>query len=87
MTVKEVANLAGVSPAAVSRYFNGGSLSSDKREKIKKVVEENEYKPNAAARSMRTGKSGQIGMIIPTLHSDSISRAVSPPAPYLQLIL
>ena len=31
MTMKEIAQLAGVSSAAVSRYFNGGSLSQPKR--------------------------------------------------------
>ena len=30
MTIKDVAKEAGVSSAAVSRYFNGGSLSEDK---------------------------------------------------------
>ncbi|HCA21856.1 MAG TPA: LacI family transcriptional regulator, partial [Lachnospiraceae bacterium] len=37
MTIKEIALEAGVSTAAVSRYFNGGSLSEEKRKKIKKV--------------------------------------------------
>ncbi len=77
MTLKEVAELAGVSTAAVSRYFNGGPLGADKREKIRTVVEDNAFRPNAAARTIRTGKSGQIGMIVPSLHSDSISRIMS----------
>ena len=65
MTIKEVAEQAGVSTAAVSRYFNGGSLSDDKRKKIREVVEKNNYSPNALAQTMRTGKSGQIGVIVP----------------------
>ena len=39
MTIKEVAKLAGVSSAAVSRYFNGGSLSDAKREQIRKCID------------------------------------------------
>ena len=74
MTIKEVAEQAGVSTAAVSRYFNGGSLSDEKREKIRKVVEKNNYSPNALAQTMRTGKSGQIGVIVPYIHSDSMSQ-------------
>ena len=74
MTIKEVAEQAGVSTAAVSRYFNGGSLSDEKREKIRKVVELNNYSPNALAQTMRTGKSGQIGVIVPYIHSDSMSQ-------------
>ena len=38
MKISEIAKLAGVSPAAVSRYINGGSLSEEKREIIKKVI-------------------------------------------------
>ena len=77
MTIKEVAELAGVSTAAVSRYFNGGSLSEEKRKKIKKVVEKNSYMPNALAQTMRTGRSGQIGVIIPRIQSHSMSRVLS----------
>mgnify|MGYP000699545798 CR=1 FL=1 len=35
MTIKEIAQLAGVSSAAVSRYLNEGYVSEEKREKIK----------------------------------------------------
>ena len=77
MTIKEVAELAGVSTAAVSRYFNGGSLSDEKREQIRRVVEENFYTPNALAQTMRTGKSGQIGVIVPHIHSDSMSQIMT----------
>ena len=74
MTIKEVAELAGVSTAAVSRYFNGGSLSDEKRKKIRKIVEKNNYSPNALAQTMRTGKSGHIGVIVPYIHSNSMSQ-------------
>ena len=73
MTIKEIAKLAGVSPAAVSRYFNGGSLGEEKQKRIRQVIEETGYLPNTAAQTMRTGKSGQIGVIVPTVHSDSLS--------------
>ena len=77
MTIKEVAGLAGVSSAAVSRYFNGGSLSEEKKERIRKVVEETEYVPNLAAHVMRTGRSGLIGVVVPHIHSDSLSQMMS----------
>ena len=56
MTIKEVAALAGVSPAAVSRYMNGGSISEEKRERIRAVIERTGYRPNPAAQTMRTGR-------------------------------
>ena len=40
MTIKEIARLAGVSSAAVSRYLNGGYVSGEKKEQIRKVIEE-----------------------------------------------
>ena len=44
MNIKEVAKLAGVSNSAVSRYFNNRSLSAEKREAIRKAVEETDRK-------------------------------------------
>ena len=39
MTIKEIAHLAGVSSAAVSRYLNGGYVSDEKKEQIRRVIE------------------------------------------------
>ena len=77
MTIKEVAQLAGVSTAAVSRYFNGGPLGRKKRQKIREVVEQTGYSPNVTAKTMRTGKSGQIGVILPRMQSESTARIMS----------
>ena len=38
MTIKEIAQLAQVSSAAVSRYLNGGSVSEEKKERIREVM-------------------------------------------------
>ena len=73
MTIKDIAKEAGVSPAAVSRYFNGGSLSEEKKSAISEVVERHHFVPNQTASSMRTGKTGHIGVIVPKIHSDSLS--------------
>lgn len=73
MTIKEVAALAGVSPAAVSRYLNGGSLSEEKRKVIKKTIEETGYRPTVAARMLRSGNQKQIGIIVPKIYSDSVA--------------
>ena len=76
MNISEIAARAGVSPAAVSRYFNGGSISEEKKMKIRKVVEETGYSPNPAARSLRQHRSDNIGIIVPKLNSDSVSNLV-----------
>ncbi|KIR02371.1 Sucrose operon repressor ScrR, LacI family [Lachnospiraceae bacterium TWA4] len=77
MTISEIAKLANVSSAAVSRYLNGGSLSKEKREIIKKVIEENNYIPSVSARTLRTKRSKQIGVIVPKINSESVPRVVS----------
>ena len=76
MTIKEVAEIAGVSSAAVSRYLNGGSLSAKKREAIRKAIEATGYRPSLAARSMRIGKVDQIGVIVPKIYSGSVTQVL-----------
>ena len=77
MTIKEIAKLAGVSSAAVSRYLNGGYVSDEKKEQIKKVIEETGYQPSAQARMLRTKKACLIGVVVPKINSESISRITS----------
>ena len=76
MKISEIARLAGVSPAAVSRYINGGSLSEEKRQIIKKVIDETGYVPNLTARSLRQQRSDSIGVIVPKFNSDSVSNLI-----------
>lgn len=74
MTIKEIAKLAGVSSAAVSRYLNGGYVSDKKKEQIRKVIEETGYQPSAQARMLRTKKACLVGVVVPKINSESISR-------------
>ena len=76
MKISEIAKLAGVSSAAVSRYLNGGSISEEKKQVIKRVIEETGYVPNLAARSLRRQQSDSVGIIVPRINSDSVSRLV-----------
>ena len=83
----DVARLAGVSQAAVSRAFNpGSSISAPTRDKVLHAASELGYRPNLLARSLITGKSGIIGVVIGSprnpfflealdLLSDRLSRA------------
>ncbi|MEP4890090.1 MAG: LacI family DNA-binding transcriptional regulator [Aliiglaciecola sp.] len=65
-TLKDVAKEAGVSIATVSHAVNNtGSMSADVKKKVQKVIKKLGYQPNKAARSMRTGKSMTIGLILP----------------------
>lgn len=77
MTIAEIARRAGVSKAAVSRYLNNGYISSEKREAIRRVIEETGYVPSQQAQTLRTGKTRMIGVIVPRIDSESISRVVA----------
>ena len=74
MNISEFAKEAGVSVSAVSRYFNNGYLSADKREKIEAALKRTDYIPSYSARSMRTKVTKLVGVILPKLSSESISR-------------
>ena len=74
MTISDIAKLAGVSSAAVSRYLNGGPLSEQKRAAIHAVVEQTGYRPDAAAQTLRTGKVRQVGVIVPSISSQSVGQ-------------
>ena len=77
MTINEIAEMAGVSRATVSRYLNNGYVSGEKSEKIRKVIEETGYQPSAQAQVLRTKRTKLVGVIIPKINSDSISRMVA----------
>lgn len=77
MNINEIAELAGVSRATVSRYLNGGYVSAEKKERIRQVVQETGYKPSAQAQMLRTKKTQLIGVIIPKINSESIGQMVS----------
>ena len=64
-TIKDIAQKAGVSISTVSRVINGNyPVSSDVQYRVKKVMEELDFHPNAIARSLRSRKSKLIGFII-----------------------
>lgn len=76
MNITEFAQFAGVSKAAVSRYFNGGYLSAEKRAQIAAAVEQTGYHPSVQAQLLRTRRTRQIGVVLPKLSSDSCPRMV-----------
>ena len=77
MDINQIAQMAGVSRATVSRYFNDGYVSQEKRDRIRAVVKATGYSPSQHAKSLRTGKSNTVGVIIPKINSASVSRMVA----------
>ena len=70
VTLKEVAERAGVSRSAVSRTFtDGASVSEKMRRKVEKAAKELGYSPNALASSLTTGRTKLIGLVSNNFHN------------------
>ena len=70
VTSHDVAKLAGVSQSAVSRVFRpGSSVSPQTIEKVRKAAEDLGYRPNVLARSLVTGRSRIIGLVVGYFHN------------------
>ena len=70
VTSLDVARKAGVSQSAVSRVLTpGGSASKKTVEKVRSAVDELGYRPNILARSLITGKSNIIGLVVAYLNN------------------
>jgi len=67
-TIRDVASLAGVSVATVSRVINDkGYVNQDTRDKVLQSIKQLNYKPNDVARSLFKGKSKMIALFVPDI--------------------
>ena len=69
LTIVDIAKMARVGTTTVSRYFNGGNLKKETRERIKEIVDKYNYTPNTFAKALKSTDSKIIGVIVPCLHS------------------
>jgi len=68
VTINQVAKIAGVSTATVSRALNKpDTVSEAVKKKIERIIKRIGYIPNAGARSLMLKRTGSIGVIVPTL--------------------
>ena len=68
VTIKDVARRAGVSPATVSRALSTPDLvRPETRERVQRAVDDLGYVPNRAARGLITGRTGNVGLVVPDL--------------------
>jgi LacI family transcriptional regulator len=65
ITIKEIAELTGVSRTTVSRVLSGGAfVNKNTRDRILKIIEEKKYKPSIIAQSLRTNRTRTIGLVL-----------------------
>ncbi|WP_439592958.1 LacI family DNA-binding transcriptional regulator [Microbacterium sp.] len=68
LTLSDIARRAEVSPRTVSNVVNGYVPVSDKlRERVEKAVNDLGYSPNFMARSLRSGRTGLIALVVPEI--------------------
>ncbi|MCU1571358.1 MAG: LacI family transcriptional regulator [Naasia sp.] len=68
-TIYEVAALAGVSPATVSRVLNGTRVAEDLAGRVRAAAEELDFTPSRTARSLRRRHSELIALVIPDIEN------------------
>ncbi|MEV0846202.1 LacI family DNA-binding transcriptional regulator [Streptomyces sp. NPDC049954] len=69
-SLRDIALRAGVSVRTVSNVVSGAaSVAPATRQRVQAILDEVGYQPNLAARSLRAGRTGLIGLAIPELHS------------------
>jgi LacI family transcriptional regulator len=77
-TIREIAELAGVSIATVSRVVNGrGYVSDATRVTVERVVRDNGYSANRSARGLSSGRTGLVGLTVPRIHPAYFSEIVA----------
>ena len=68
VTIQDVARRAGVSPMTVSNVLNErGQVRGTTREKVLTAIDELGYRVNIAARNLKAGRTGTVGLAIPEL--------------------
>lgn len=73
VTISDVASLAGVAKSTVSRYLNGGYVSTETRKKIDQVIKQTKFEPNNFAQSLKAKETNLVGVIVPRLNTYTVS--------------
>lgn len=76
-TIKDIANVLNISPAAVSKALHDDSrISLKTKAAVKRVAKELNYQPNHLASALRKGKSNLVGVIVPRTNSNFFSSVI-----------
>ncbi|MDG1037495.1 MAG: LacI family DNA-binding transcriptional regulator [Polaribacter sp.] len=76
-TIKDIANVLNISPAAVSKALHNDARISDKTKKaVRQVAKNLNYQPNHLASALRSGKSKLVGVIVPRTNSNFFSSVI-----------
>ena len=75
ITIVEIAEMAEVSIATVSRVINNsGKVDEEKKEKILELIVKYDYKPNQIAKALQASRSNTVGFVVPHINSPYYAR-------------
>lgn len=85
LTIQDIARLAGVSKASVSRVLNRHpSVSAELQERVMRIVQEYQFVPNVTATGLAGGKTRLIGVLTPPLTWPAIPEMLRGVAEYIE---
>lgn len=76
-TIKDIAQYTGLSIATISKHINGGNVLEKNREMIEEAIKALDYSVNEAARSLKTKRSGYVGLLMPALTNQFMMEIVN----------
>ncbi|WP_199736555.1 LacI family DNA-binding transcriptional regulator [Micromonospora sp. HM5-17] len=77
MTAREIARLAGVSVATVSRVWNGvGQVSEETRRRVLEAIEAHGYRPDHLGKALAAGRHNAVGLVFPGLSGPYFSELI-----------
>ena len=77
MTIKDIASLAGVSIATVSRVINNkGCVNTEIKNRVNAIILEHKYVPNYNARYLKTETSKNIALIVFGIHNPFFQKII-----------
>ena len=93
VTILDVAEMAGVSKSTVSRYLNGGCVSAEKAEQVRRAIAATGFRSNFFAKRLKTKTSQLLGIVLPRMDSVSVGKLlagvsrITEPAGYQSILL
>lgn len=76
-TIKDVAKMAGVSIATVSKYINGGNLRAENAQAIADAIAALDFRANPFARGLKTPHSRSVGILLPDISAPFFGMVVT----------
>lgn len=77
VTVKDIAQMAGVSVATVSRVINqNGRFSPETERRVREVIEKCNYQPNQLAKGLRQHRTASVGVVVPNIANEFFSSMI-----------